>query len=256
MLKRTGRFLFLGFLLFISHVSNAYNVGLLIVGTGKYVEFVPPLISSAKKYFCTNHDVTFFVFTDGKIDDDKQIVRIEQKRLGWPHDTLMRLSMYDKHRDKMEKMDYLFACDADMLFENVVGDEILSDRVATQHPGYVGRRGTYESRRTSTAFVNRTEGAYYFAGGFNGGSRKEFLKMASVLTENIKKDLEKNIIAIWHDESHINRYFIDNPPTKILSPSYCYPDNDSHYRRGIWREPYTRRLVAIDKAHAQFQKGL
>ncbi len=238
------------FIICFSQLCFAYNIGLLVVATGRYVSFVPPFIESAKKYFCTNHDVTFFIFTDGKIDEDKQIVRIEQERLGWPHDTLMRFSMYDKYHEKFEKMDYLFACDADMIFENVVGDEILSDRVATQHPGYVGRRGTYEGKRNSTAFVSNTEGAYYFAGGFNGGSRKEFEKMARTLTENIEKDLKKGIIAVWHDESHLNRYFIDNPPTKILTPSYCYPDNDSHYRR-IWRETYTRRLVAIDKMHEQ-----
>ncbi len=252
MLKKLFRFLLVASIICSSQVCLGHTIGLLIVATGKYAEFVPPLVKSAKKYFCTNHDVTFFVFTDGKVAEDKQIVRIEQKRLGWPYDTLMRISMYDKYSNKFEKMDYLFACDADMLFENVVGDEILSDRVATQHPGYVGRRGTYEGRRSSTAFVSHTEGTCYFAGGFNGGSRKEFLKLAQTLTKSIEVDLKKNIIAVWHDESHINRYFIDNPPTKILSPSYCYPDNDSHYRR-IWREPYTRRLVAIDKAHAQFR---
>ena len=57
---------------------------------------------------------------------------------------------------------------------------------------------------------------------------------------------KKNIIAIWHDESHINRYFIDNPPTIILSPSYCYPEN--------LKLPYKKRLLALDKNHAKVRR--
>lgn len=237
---------------------SAYNVGLLIVATGKYVDFVPPLLQSAEKHFCTNHDVTYFIFTDGVINCSpeitKKIVRIEQNKLGWPKDTMMRFSMYYEHRKQLADMDYLFATDADMRFENEVGDEILSDRVGTQHPGFVGRRGTYESRPQSAAYVKANEGATYFAGGFNGGKRDEFLRMAETIAKNVETDLNKNLIAVWHDESHVNRYFVNNPPTKILSPSYCYPDNDAHYKRNIWREGYTRRLVALDKSHAALRK--
>lgn len=230
----------------------ADNVGLLIVATGKYIQFVQPLIDSAREHFCTNHDVTYFVFTDGEIEGD-DVVRIYQERMGWPYDTLMRWPVYNHHSNSFSEMDYLFATDADMRFEGEVGDEILSDRVGTQHPGFVGRRGTYETRRQSTAFIDGSEGSQYFAGGFNGGSRDEFLKMAATISENIHVDLEKNFIAVWHDESHVNRYFVDNPPTAILSPSYCYPENDAHYRRGIWKQVYVRRLVALDKAHAQLR---
>src|SRR3972149_10215271 len=103
------------------------NVGLLIVATGKYIQFVQPLIESAQKYFCANHNVTYFVFTDGEPPKMDNVVKIEQKRLGWPHDTMMRLSMYDRSKDLLSKMDYLFAVDGDMLFVDTVGDEVLSD---------------------------------------------------------------------------------------------------------------------------------
>ena len=59
---------------------------------------------------------------------------------------------------------------------------------------------------------------------------------------NIYTDLGKNIIAVWHDESHLNRYFVDHKPTVILSPSYCYPES--------WKLPYKKRLLALDKNHA------
>jgi Glycosyltransferase family 6. len=226
--------------------NRIYNVGLLIVATGKYITFVPPLIESANKYFCKNHKVTYFVFTDGILPVADNIVKIEQKRLGWPHDTMMRLSMYAKQKDLLDKMDYLFATDADMRFVDTVGDEILSERVGTLHPGFVGKKATYETNNKSTAHVASHEGKYYFAGGFNGGSAKEFLKMAETIANNVEIDLKNNVIAVWHDESHLNRYFIDNPPTCILSPSYCYPES--------WHIPYQKRLLALDKNHAEVRK--
>lgn len=224
---------------------QAHTIGLLVVATGKYIEFVPPLIKSARQHFCTDHNVTYFVFTDGVVPDMPNVVIIPQSRLGWPYDTMMRFAMYYNNKHLFANIDYLFACDSDMLFCDTVGDEILGDRVATQHPGYVGHRGTYETRPISTACVARHEGKQYFAGGFYGGTTTEFLNMMSCVTTNIQKDLDRQFVAVWHDESHLNRYFIDHEPTVILSPSYCYPGN--------LVKDYPKKLWALVKDHASYQ---
>ncbi|MCL5875979.1 MAG: hypothetical protein M1114_05910 [Candidatus Dependentiae bacterium] len=223
-----------------------YNVGLCIVATGRYIQFVPQLIESGRKYFCPDQKVTYFIFTDGTLPAADDVVCLPHKRLGWPYDTMMRCAVYDHYSDIISKMDYIFATDADMLFVDTVGNEILGERVATQHPGFVGRRGTYETRSESTAYVASYEGEYYFAGGFHGGSATEFLKLVRTMLSNIKTDLEHKFVAVWHDESHLNRYFIDNPPTIILSPSYCYPES--------WHLPYHKRLLALDKNHTEMRK--
>jgi histo-blood group ABO system transferase len=225
---------------------NAAHIGILIVATGRYINFVEPLITSAEKYLLPAHEKTYFIFTDGTVPNAHNVVRVYQQRLGWPYDTLMRCSMYAAHPALYTGIDYLFAMDADMLLVDTVGDEILGERVATQHPGYVGRRGTYETNEHSTACVKDHEGSCYFAGGFHGGTRDEFLKLASTMYQNIMRDLEHNFIAVWHDESHLNRYFIDNVPTIILNPSYCYPGNK--------RIAYPKKLVALDKNHAEYRK--
>lgn len=217
------------------------NIGLLVVATGKYICYVEPLIRSAEKYFCKNHRVTYFVFTDGELEEAPNIVRIYQPRLGWPFDTMMRFHAYHGARELLSGQDYLFASDADMLFVDDVGDEILSERVATQHPGFVGRRGSYEESPSSAACVNSSEGSQYFAGGFYGGTREEILKIIKTNAEHIDDDLSRGVIAIWHDESHWNRYCIDHPPTLILTPSYCYPESLSL--------PYSKKLLALDKNH-------
>lgn len=225
---------------------SAHNVGLLVMATGKYTQFIDPLIQSARKHFCTNHNVTYFVFTDGDIPEAQDIVRVFQKRLGWPYDTMMRPAVYAKNEMLFFSQDYLFACDADMLFVDTVGDEILGERVATLHPGFVGQRGSYYRNPASLSYVRDDEGKYYFAGGFYGGTRQEMTRISKTLSSCIDQDLSHGVIAEWHDEAHWNRYCIDHPPTVILTPSYCYPEN--------WRLKYPKKLLALDKDHDAIRK--
>ncbi len=220
------------------------KVGLLIIATNKYIRFIDPLIRSADEFFLKNQDVSYFIFTNMNLDikSYRPINKVKVLHREWPWMTLGRYRIFSDNLEGLSKMDYLFYCDADMLFVGDIGDEILSDRVATQHPGYYGRRGTPETNPKSLACVYPHEEMQYFAGGFNGGTSVEFLKMSKKISDNIDDDYSREIIAIWHDESHMNRYFIDNPPTKILDPSYCCNEN--------WVDcPFGRRLLALDKNH-------
>lgn len=219
--------------------NKKYRIGLLIMATGRYVHLANKLIESAQKYFCKHNDVTYFVFTDGELIKAPNIVKIPQEQLGWPYDTMMRFHTYYKSKDRLAHMDYLFSCDADMLFVDDVGDEILGDLVAVRHSQLMFKRGIYDTNPLSTACVNRHEGKYYFVGAFYGGKREQFFKLLCMICENITTDLARGVIARVHDESHLNRYFIDNEPTVILSPSYC------HFE--AWCSPYTKKLIAFDR---------
>jgi histo-blood group ABO system transferase len=224
------------------------KIGLLIIATNKYTQFLQPLISSADLFFLKDHEVTYFVFTnqDVNIETNRNVVRINVEHKEWPWMTLGRYKIFNDNSDKLSEMDYLFYSDVDMLFVDNIGDEIIEERVATQHPGYAGTRGTPDTNPNSLAYVGMNEDMEYFAGGFNGGSSKEYLKMSSKLSSNIEKDYQNGIIAVWHDESHMNRYFIDNKPTKILNPSYCCNEG--------WLDcPFGRRLIALDKNHKEIR---
>ncbi len=222
------------------------RVGLCVMATGKYAQYAEKMIASARQHFCKRHNVTYFVFTDQPFKESDDLVRIERKRIGWPEDTLFRFEAYLQSRERLSEMDFLFALDADMLFVDEVGDEILSRRVATVHPGYVGQRGSFESNPKSKAYVKKKKGKTYFAGGFYGGVREEFFKLLATAHGNILEDLKTDFIAEWHDESHLNRYFIDFPPTLKLSPSYCYPES--------WKLPFQKRILALDKNHEEMQR--
>lgn len=247
-----------------SYNVQHYNIGLVIMATGRYLSYAEALIDSAEKFFLVNHKKSYFIFTDSNPNTEKIVtlpsknkkIYIFQKRLGWPYDTMMRPVIYFNNF-KLFNCNFIFAIDADMKFIAPVGDEILSDRVAVLHPGYPpGTRGTYETRQSSSAYIADHEGSYYFAGGFHGGRRNEFYKLCKDITQNINLDLSKNIIAIWHDESHLNKWFLVNPPTLILDPSYCYPENAMTTFNPSLRNYLKKikpKLFALDKNHQELR---
>lgn len=225
------------------------NVGLLIICTNKYTQFLQRLITSADKHFLRDKNVTYFIFTnksDVKLETNRNVVIIPIEHKPWPFMTLYRYKIFTENRSYLEDMGYLYYCDADMLFVGDFGDEILGELVATQHPGYYGRRGTPEHRPQSLAYVGPEENMQYFAGGFNGGSKNGYLNMAKEIDKNIDIDLNNDIIAIWHDESHMNRYLINNPPTVILSPSYCYGE--------LMNIPFEKKLLSLDKNNFEIRQ--
>lgn len=235
----------LGLLLGKVHAKEE-KIALCIMATGKYTKYAEQLIQSGREFFLLDHDVTYVVFTDEKMEEAEDVKVFYQKRLGWPHDTLMRFEVYLNQREYLKDFDYLFGIDADMLFVSEIKEEVLGDLIGTLHPGFYNKRGSYESRRKSTAYVKNSEGDHYFAGGFYGGKKEEFFNLLSTTSQNIKKDFKKKLIAVWHDESHLNRYFIDHPPTQILDPSYCYPENLDL--------PFSKKLLALDKNHNEMRK--
>ena len=83
---------------------------------------------------------------------------------------------------------------------------------------------TYDRNPKSLAYIPYGDGNNYYAGGFNGGRTKNFLEMSEVIADRVNRDLENGVIALWHDESHMNRYLVDNPPTLDLPADYCYTE--------------------------------
>jgi hypothetical protein len=223
------------------------KIGILVIATNKYVKFTFPLYESAKKHFMQGHEVTMFVFTNMP-DVPVGTVRVEQEHLPWPMPTLMRYHVFLKNRELLKDMDYLFYSDADMLFVDAVGDEALGSLVATTHPGFFNKHKSqysYERRPESAAFMGPNDGYAYFAGGFNGGKRDTFLGMAEEIKKMIDSDAQKGIVAVWHDESYMNKYLSMNMPTNVLNPSYCYPESASL--------PFKKRLLALDKNHQEMR---
>ncbi len=221
------------------------RIALCVIATGKYGRFVRPLWESAQRFFLPGHEVRLFLFSDAPAPVACEHVAVRHRP--WPGPTLFRYHTLLEAANRLATFDYLYHCDADMEFVAPVGDEVLGPLVAVLHPGFAGKppcEFTYERRPESQAYVPPGAGRHYYAGGFQGGRSGEYLAAARSIRQAIDDDLRQNLVALWHDESHWNRYGLDHPPAVVLPPTYCCPQS--------WPMP-GRKLLALDKDHAEIR---
>jgi histo-blood group ABO system transferase len=115
---------------------------------------------------------------------------------------------------------------------------------------YSNQEASYDRNPESLAYVPVGQGKMYYAGGFNGGKSEVFMKMAAQIADNVLIDQEKGIVALWHDESHMNRYLIDNPPTLTLDPNYCFAEEFIGSSQYPYKEP---KIIALKKNHHELR---
>lgn len=229
------------------------KICILTIATNKYIQFVERLLDNIDDNFLNGHDIQCLLFTDHEVEtsDNVRVCKIDHEP--WPMPTLKRYNYFIKEKDFISQFDYCFYFDVDMAVIDKVGDEVLGDLVATQHPYQTfhdKKDRSYDRAPESLAYVPfGEEGDNYYAGGFNGGSTKRFLEMAEIIADRVNKDMSNGVIALWHDESHMNRYLIDNPPSLILTPSYCFAEeqmNNPQY-------PYEPKIIALKKNHNELR---
>ena len=236
------------------------RIGIFCICTGNYINYLSELIETTQQHFLTKYPKIYIISTDQtekvkKICDKykvKCLVKFIDKK-GFPLDTLYRFKYLLYFDVEIELIcDVIYYIDVDMKILDNVGDDILPSKdlplIGTKHPGFAhtnNKNGSPETNEKSTAYILPTKyKECYIAGGFNGGITHYFLKMAKELNHMIDIDKSNDIIARWHDESHLNRYLLDNfDKFKILSTDYCYPEN---YHEEI---PGTPKILALSKDH-------
>jgi histo-blood group ABO system transferase len=229
------------------------KICILPIATNKYIQFVERLLDNIEENFLNGHEIQCLLFTDHEVEtsDNVRVCQIDHEP--WPMPTLKRYNYFVKEKEFISQFDYCFYFDVDMGIVDNVGDEVLSDLVATMHPYqsfYPKEERSYDRNEKSLAYVPvGEEGELYYAGGFNGGSTKRFLEMAEVLADRVTRDLDNGVIALWHDESQMNRYLIDNPPTLSLTPSYCFAEE----HMGNPNYPYEPKIIALKKNHNELR---
>jgi hypothetical protein len=229
------------------------KIGILYISTGKYTVFWKDFFSTAEQFFLSEGDYEkhYFVFTDAETIENQgnpRIHKVNQEALGWPYITLDRFTIFQKARPAIDEMDYLYFFNGNMLFVDVVGADILPSLtfplVLVKHPGFYNKdrsQFTYESDSRSSAAINNEEGQFYFMGGLNGGITSAYLRMVEYLERQVELDKKNGVMAIWHDESHLNRYAIDHANLiKVLEPIYGYPEG--------WDMPFEPKIIIRDKA--------
>lgn len=258
------------------------KIGILYICTGRYSVFWEDFYKSCEANFLSDHPKHYFVFTDSadlKFNDADNVHVHYQKKLGWPFDTLDRFRIFSRIEDELRGYDYLFFFNANALIVEKIGTEIIDPDlplIGAKHPVYYDKdniKFSYERNPRSKAYMKNGEGYNYYVGGFNGGESGAYLAMVSELNERIEADKSNDIIATWHDESHLNKYYFENhDKIKILPPAYMYPEEMSipfekniivrskkrlgghNYLRGISDKKRSKISLNIDKFYRSLFK--
>jgi hypothetical protein len=215
-------------------IQESKKVAIIFVGTNKYVKFFPRFYKSIKKFFLPNTYKDFFVFTDqvkdSYIKGKKDVKIIPIKHQGTSFATLLRFKHINSIADKLKKYSHIFYIDSDMFANCLVTEQefFCHDKslFAIYHPCFLNAKGQFELNPLSTAALTKKDDkSAYRQCCFWGGESKELLKMCKKLDKNIETDLRNSIIAVWLDESHLNKYFIRNVnKVHTYDSGYGYPE--------------------------------
>ena len=221
------------------------KICILTIATNKYIQFVERLLDNIEENFLNEHDIQCLLFTDQEVEtsDNVKVSQIEHKP--WPEPALKKYNYINSESEYLKDFDYLYLFDADVGIVDKVGGEVLQDLIGVLHPYKIlesKKTYPYEKRKESTAYVADENHSKYYAAAFVGGRSVNFLNMAKVISERVEQDERNGIIAKWHDESHLNKYFNENPPFE-LSPNYMFPEE----LIGHPQYPFEPKIVALKK---------
>lgn len=234
------------------------KIAIIYICTGNYSIFWKNFYESAEQYFYPSINKDYFVFTN----DDKLIAELGtlsnvkvyfQQRAGWPYDSMLRFNTFCVVQDALMEYDYCYFWNANTYFVREITTDVIP--FPTQEQGLILWRHTWsyecntsdefdvEKNPNSTAYIAPHTECHEYGGGFLGGTAKAFITMSQLLRDNIAQDLSHGIIAIWHDQSHVQNYalshsFIEVPRYIICSeeyvstcatPPYAIFANKQHY---------------------------
>lgn len=199
------------------------HTGLHLIATNRYIEFLPKILESINKHFFPRTLRHVIIYTNvSKVDEmyskypELNIHTIMIPNEPWPYVTLKRFHYFSLCRVPLH---YSFYCDVDSIMCNTIDYFMLTDRLfGTMHPGWAGSKGTVCTDPDSAAYIPEGENQIYYCGGFFGGPHSKFMEMTLILKNRIQSDMDKNVMAEFHDESHLNWYFWKHPPSTLNYP--------------------------------------
>ena len=251
------------------------KIAISFIGTGRYLNFLPQYYEYIEENFLPGVEKTILVFSDGEIEGMPDNIKFyHQEHLEWPFITLKRFEIINKAREEILKNDWFAFIDADaFVVDKITEEDFLerccgktTDEVAffgVHHPcHYAGmpphRKGTgaYETDKKCEAYFDVSEELppIYWQGCFWGGKVPAVLSMIDEIQGRVDRDLKNDIVALWHDETHINKYFFEREfDVHTFGIDYAYPQlfHMEDYWMEVLEEKYRdpeiiKRLVISD----------
>lgn len=227
------------------------KIAILAIATNNYKTLLKNLIFSIEGYLLPGVHKDVFVFSDedefSNTFNNIKFTKINHEK--WPFITLKRFEFFSKRIDDLKEYDYVYYFDCDLEIIRTIETMPEGPLFGVQHPAayYFSNFWDIETNKDSLAYLDKNNPWIYHQGCFWGGQSKNVIEMIEILKENINKDLQNNIVAKWHDESHLNNYFFKNKNLVTTLPSsFCYPEK--------WNLPIEKIILHKDKNMIEYPR--
>ncbi len=218
------------------------KVTISFIGTGQYLNFLPSWYEKVTKNFLPDVNKQILVFTDGEGNFPEDIKIYNQEHLEWPYITLKRFEILQRAIEQIQNSDWYVFLDADLFpVEKITSEEFFDNSkpyFGVHHPCDFMKMpphnkfpGSFDTTSGSCACIEDGDDlSVYHQGCLWGGKGHEVSVLIDYLALQVNNDLNKNIVATWHDESHLNKFFSQNrDKVNTLHPQYAYPEIFSDY---------------------------
>ncbi|KAM7005839.1 alpha-1,3-galactosyltransferase 2-like isoform 2-T2 [Tautogolabrus adspersus] len=243
------------------HKTEGSSVALTVFAVGRYLDaYLKTFLTSSENYFMLGLPVRYYIFTDmpEKVPHIKlarqraiKIIQVE-RHSRWQDISMMRMKTIADaiESDIRHHSTHVFCLDVDQVFTGRFGSEALGDSVALLHAYFYHlpeEMFTYDRNPKSKAYMET--GDFYYHAAVFGGSWKSVKTMTEECYQSIMEDKQNNVEALWHDESHLNKYLWLHKPSRVLSPEYGWDPsigvmNDIRVSRLRWAPKQYEKLRA------------
>jgi len=237
------------------------NLAVVFIGTDKYLNFLPSWYDSCEEFLVPGIRKQYFVFTDGELEGTPDNVSVyKQEHLPWPYITLLRFATILKAKEELDKYDWVLFLDADMRMVNTVMSEelfTLKPYIGVHHPchymkmpphdEYPGAFETYE--KSLAAITEEDDISVYFQGCLWGGMVPDVIGMMEELSRRTEEDMKNDIIAKWHDESQMNKFFAERrSKVHVLHPAFAFPEDFAPHCR------FEPKIIHLSKDNSKYHQ--
>lgn len=209
------------------------KIALITISFGeKYVNDSIRLIASIKRHLI-NCDVDVHLISDIEVSD--AICHTSTKINVMPTYALqpnhiIKLTKFERVlqiKHALQIYDLIYLIDSDCLFvNNTTIEELIPQTtdhiVCVKHPWQTtGKNGwLVDKNKNTTAFMENTE--IYIQSCFWGAYTHKFLQVVSDINEWIQIDIKNNVCAKWFEESHFNKYLLNQNKTILEGENYNF----------------------------------
>lgn len=231
----------------VNDENSFCRIAIVYLAIGKYDIFWDEFYCSCEQYLFPDAEKHYFVFTDSERLLNTELTNVSalfRKDGGWAMNTSAKYDCMLSICGQLMSFDYLFYINANYkILSPVWCNEILATEVndylsalsfdifTNKHPDSYA----YDRNPQCRAYIPYGRGKHYYQAGFYGGRVPEMLSLATFCVECTQIDFSNDIMALWQDESYLNKYLLERNP-KVIDTIYCKPEELEGSCKAILRD--------------------